>query len=135
MSDLTQTLKFFKVFCLRLVLFLGKYAINTRGAMYGHAIEFMNPWERQMLSLFMDKHRGCSKQNRKETTKQQPCICNAKREGKTRLLVKFDLRLGFFTPLKEGYRNRVRQVQDALRRIKHNIIYNAMQGTTQAHFL
>jgi hypothetical protein len=92
MSDLTQTLKFFKVFCLRLVLFLRKYAINTRGATYGHAIEFMNPWELQMLSLFMDEHRGYSKLNRKETTKQQPCICNAKRERKTRLLVMFDPR-------------------------------------------
>jgi hypothetical protein len=78
MSDLTQTLKFFKVFCLRLVLFSRKYAINTRGATYGHAIKFMNPWELQMLSLFMDKHRGYSKLNRKEMTKQQPCICNAK---------------------------------------------------------
>jgi membrane-associated PAP2 superfamily phosphatase len=28
MSDLTQTLKFFKVFCLRLVLFLRNYAIK-----------------------------------------------------------------------------------------------------------
>jgi hypothetical protein len=82
MSDLTQTLKIFKIFCLRLVLFLGKYAINTRGATYGHAIEFMNPWERQMLSLFLDEHRGCPMPNRKETTKQQPCICNAKRESK-----------------------------------------------------
>jgi hypothetical protein len=45
MSDLTQTLKFFKVFCLRLVLFLRKYVINTRGATYGHAIEFVNLWE------------------------------------------------------------------------------------------
>jgi hypothetical protein len=89
--------------------------------MYGYAIEFMNPWERQMLSLFMDEHRGCSKQNQKEPTKQQPCICNAKRERKTRLLVKFDPRLGFFTPPKEGYRNRIRQVLDALRRIKHDI--------------
>jgi hypothetical protein len=121
MSDLTQTLKFFKIFCLRLVLFLGKYAINTRGATYGYAIEFMNPWERQMLSLFIDEHRGCSKQNQKEMTKQQPCICNAKRERKIRLLVKFDPRLGFFTPPKEGYRNHVSQVLDALRRIKHDI--------------
>jgi hypothetical protein len=112
MSDLTQTLKFFKIFCLRLVLFLGKYAINTRGATYGHAIEFMNPWQRQMLSLFMDEHRGCSKLNQKEMTKQQPCICNAKQERKARLLVKFDPRLGFFTPPKEDYRNRVRQVLD-----------------------
>jgi hypothetical protein len=63
MRDLSQTLEFFKIFCLRLVLFLRKYAINTQGAMYGHAIEFMNPWEHQMLSLFMDEHRGCSKQN------------------------------------------------------------------------
>jgi hypothetical protein len=67
-----------------------------------------------MLSLSMGEHRGCSKQNQKEMTKQQPCICNAKQEGKTRLLVKFDSRLGFFTPPKEGYRNRVRQVLDAL---------------------
>jgi hypothetical protein len=43
MSDLTQTFKFFKVFYLRLVLCLRKYVINTRGATYGHAIEFMNP--------------------------------------------------------------------------------------------
>jgi hypothetical protein len=43
MSDLSQTLKFFKIFHLRVVLFLRKYAINTRGAMYGHAIEFINP--------------------------------------------------------------------------------------------
>jgi hypothetical protein len=63
MRDLSQTLEFFKIFCLRLELFLRKYAINTRGATYGHAIEFMNPWERQMLSLFMDEHKGCSKQN------------------------------------------------------------------------
>jgi hypothetical protein len=97
------------------------YAINTRGATYGHAIEFMNPWELQMLSLFMDEHRGYSKLNQKEMTKQQPCICNAKRERKTRLLVKFDPRLGFFTPLKEGYRNRVRQVLDALRENKRDI--------------
>jgi hypothetical protein len=53
-----------------------------------------------MLSPFIDKHRGCSKLNQKETTKQQTCICNAKQEGKTRLLVKFDPRLGFFTPPK-----------------------------------
>jgi hypothetical protein len=51
------------------------------------------------------------------------------------LLVKFDPRLGFFTPPKEGYCNRVRQVLDALRKFKHDIYYNAMQGTTQAHFL
>jgi hypothetical protein len=121
MSDLTQTLKILKIFCLRLVLFLRNYAINTRGATYGHAIEFMNPWELQMLSLFMDEHRGYSKLNQKEMTKQQPCICNAKRERKTRLLVKFDPRLGFFTPLKEGYRNRVRQVLDALRENKRDI--------------
>jgi hypothetical protein len=69
MSDLSQTLKFFKVFCLRLVLFLRKYAINTRGATYDHAIEFMNPWELQMLSLFMDEHRGYSKQNQKKNDK------------------------------------------------------------------
>jgi hypothetical protein len=62
-------------------------------------------------------------------------MCNAKQEGKTRLLVKFDPRLGFFTPLKEGYRNRVRQVLDVLRKFKHDIYYNAMQVTTQAHFL
>jgi hypothetical protein len=103
------------------VLFLRKYAINTRGTTYGHAIEFVNPWKRQMLSPFMDKHRGCSKQNRKETTKQQQCICNAKRERKTRLLVKFDPRLDFFTPPKEGYRNRVRQVLDALQKFKYDI--------------
>jgi hypothetical protein len=135
MSDLTQTLKFFKIFCLRLVLFLRKYSINTRGATYGHAIECINPWELQMLSLFMVEHRGYSKLNRKETTKQQPCICNAKRERKARLLVKFDPWLGFFTPPKEGYRNRVRQVLDALREIEHDIKYNAMQRTTQAHLL
>jgi hypothetical protein len=68
-----------------------------------------------MLSLFMDKHRGYSRLNRRETTKQQPCICNAKQERKARLLVKFDPWLGFFTPPKEGYRNHVRQVQDVLR--------------------
>jgi hypothetical protein len=95
----------------------------------------MNPWERQMLSLSMDEHRGCSKPNQKEMTKQQPCIYNAQRESKARLLVKFDPRLGFFTPPKEGYHNRVRQVLDALRKFKQNIKYNAMQGTTQAHFL
>jgi hypothetical protein len=74
-----------------------------------------------MLSLFMDEHRGCSKPNRKETKMQQPCICNAKRVRKTRLLVKFDPRLDFFTPPKEGYHNRVRQVLDALQEIKHDI--------------
>jgi hypothetical protein len=63
-------------------------------------MEFVNPWEHQMLSPFMDEHRGCSKLNRKETTKQQPCICNAMQESKTRLLVTFDPRLGFFTPPK-----------------------------------
>jgi hypothetical protein len=69
----------------------------------------------------MDEHKGCSKTNRKETTNQQPCICNAERERKTRLLVKLDPRLGFFTPPKEGYRNHVRQVLDALRKFKHDI--------------
>jgi hypothetical protein len=69
MSNLTQPFKIFKIICLRLVLFLGKYAINTRGATYDQAIEFMNPWEHQMLSLFMDEHRGCSKKNRKENDK------------------------------------------------------------------
>jgi hypothetical protein len=54
-----------------------------------------------MLSPFMDEHSGCSKLNRKETTTQPTCICNAKQESKkTRLLVKFDPRLGFFTPPK-----------------------------------
>jgi hypothetical protein len=74
-----------------------------------------------MLSLSMDEQRGCSKPNQKETTKQQPCICNAKREGKARLLVKFDPRLDFFTPPKKGYRNHVGQVLDALRRFKYDI--------------
>jgi hypothetical protein len=63
-----------------LVLFLSKYPINTRGATYGHAIEFMNPWELQTLSLFVDEHRVYSKLNRKEMTRQQPCICKAKQE-------------------------------------------------------
>jgi hypothetical protein len=67
-----------------------------------------------MLSLSMDEHRGCSKLNRKETTSEQPCKCNAIQEGKTRMLVKFDPRLGFFTPPKEGYRNRVSQALNAL---------------------
>jgi hypothetical protein len=70
-----------------------------------------------MLSLFMDEHRGFSKPNRKETTKQQPCKMQCKQVSKARLLVKFDPRLGFFTPPKEGYRNRVRQALDALREI------------------
>jgi hypothetical protein len=74
-----------------------------------------------MLSLSVDEHRGYSKPNQKETTKQQPCICNAKRESKARLFAKFDPRLGFFTPPKKGYRNRVRQVLDTLRKIKHDI--------------
>jgi hypothetical protein len=74
-----------------------------------------------MLSLPMDKHRGCSKLNRKETTKQQPCKCNAKQVSKARLLVKFDPRLGFFTPPKDGYHNRVSQALDALWVIKHDI--------------
>jgi hypothetical protein len=74
-----------------------------------------------MLSLSMDEHRGCSKLNQKETTKQQPCICNAKQVSKARLLVKFDPRLGFFTPPKEGYHNHVSQALDALRVIKHGI--------------
>jgi hypothetical protein len=95
----------------------------------------MNPWELQMLSLFMDEHSGYSKLNQRETTKQHPCICNAKQERKARLLVKFDPWLGFFTPPKKGYRNHVRQVLDALRDIKHDIKYNVMQGTTQAYFL
>jgi hypothetical protein len=77
MRDLTQTLKFFKVFYLRLVLFLRKYSINTRGATYGHAIEFVNHWELQMLSLFMDEHRGYSKlkskRNDKATTMHMQC--------------------------------------------------------------
>jgi hypothetical protein len=38
----------------------------------------------------------------------------AMQESKAGLLVKFDPRLGFFTPPKEGYRNRVRQVLDAI---------------------
>jgi hypothetical protein len=45
--------------------------------MYGHAIEFMNPWERQMFSLSMDEHRGCSKakpkRNDKATTMHMQC--------------------------------------------------------------
>jgi hypothetical protein len=45
-------------------------------------MEFVNPWERQMLSPFMDEHNGCSKLNQKEMTKQQTCICNAKQESK-----------------------------------------------------
>jgi hypothetical protein len=98
-------------------------------------MEFVNHWERQMLSPFMDEHSGCSKHNRKETTKQQSCICNAMQESKARLLVKFDPWLGFFTPPKEGYHNRVRQALNVLRKFKYDIYYNAMQGTTQAHFL
>jgi hypothetical protein len=49
---------------------------------------------------------------------------------KTRLLVKFDPRLGFFTPPKEGYRNRVRQVLDALWKFKHDILKgpNRLEG-------
>jgi hypothetical protein len=45
-------------------------------------MEFVNPWERQMLSPIMDEHSGCLKLNRKETTKQQTYICNAKQESK-----------------------------------------------------
>jgi hypothetical protein len=135
MSDLSQTLEIFKIFCLRLVLFFMKICDKHPRSNVWPCNTVYEPWERQMLSLFKDEHRGCSKPNQKETTKQQPCICNAKREGKTRLLVKFDPWLGFFTPPKEGYRNRVRQVLDALWKLKHDIYYNAMQGTTQAHFL
>jgi hypothetical protein len=46
------------------------------------------------------------------------------------LLVKFDPRLGLFTPPKEGYRNRVRLVLDALRKFKHDIYYNARDNTS-----
>ena len=34
-----------------------------------------------------------------------------------------------------GYLNHVRQALSALPKIKHVLYYNAMQGTTQAHFL
>ena len=34
-----------------------------------------------------------------------------------------------------GYLNHVRQALNALSKIKHVVYYNAMQGTTQAHFL
>ena len=34
-----------------------------------------------------------------------------------------------------GYLNYVRQALNALPKIKHVVYYNAMQGTTQAHFL
>ena len=34
-----------------------------------------------------------------------------------------------------GYLNHVRQALNALPKIKHVVFYNAMQGTTQAHFL
>ena len=34
-----------------------------------------------------------------------------------------------------GYLNHVRQALYALQNIKHVVYYNAMQGTTQAHFL
>jgi hypothetical protein len=50
--------------------------------MYGHAIEFVNPWERQMLSLFMDEHRGCSKDKPKRNNKAIPMHmqCKARKE-------------------------------------------------------
>ena len=40
-----------------------------------------------------------------------------------------------FDTLFGGYLNQVRQAQSALLKIKHALYYNAMQGTTQAHFL
>jgi hypothetical protein len=77
MSNLTQTLKFFKVFCLRLVSFLRKYAINTRGATYGHAIEFMNPLgASNALSIHGQTQRllkAKPKRNDKATTMQMQC--------------------------------------------------------------
>jgi hypothetical protein len=83
-----------------------------------------------------------TKRNDKATTMHMQCKTRrvivhgyAMQNEKARLLVKFDPWLGFFTPPKEGYRNRVRQVLDVLRENKHDIEYNAMQGTTQAHLL
>jgi hypothetical protein len=49
-------------------------------------MEFVNPWERQMLSPFMEEHSGCSKQNQKEMTKQHSCKCNAIQEDKASCL-------------------------------------------------
>jgi hypothetical protein len=41
----------------------------------------------------------------------------------------------FFYTLFSGYLNHVRQALSALLKIKHVLYYNAMQGSTQAHFL
>jgi hypothetical protein len=76
MSDLPETLKFFKIFHLRLVLFLRKYAINTQGATYDDAIEFINPWEHQMLSIHGRTQRLLKvkpKRNDKATTMHMQC--------------------------------------------------------------
>jgi hypothetical protein len=42
----------------------------------------MNPWELQMLSLFMDEHRGYSKLNQKENDKAitMHMQCKARKE-------------------------------------------------------
>ena len=86
-----------------------------------------------MLSLFVDEHSGCSKDNKKEPTKQHTCICNAIQVNLVTCQVWSKVKL--FHTLFGGYLNHVRQALSALLRIKRVLYYNAMQGTTQAHFL
>jgi hypothetical protein len=61
--------------------------------------------------------------------------CNAMQESKGRLLVKFDPQLGFFTPPKEGYRNRVRQVLDAIQNLNKTYYYDANARDNTSSFL
>jgi len=77
----------------------------------------LNQDERRMLPISMDEHNRCSMLNRKEMTKQKPCICyamqcNAILESKL-MLVKFDSRLSFLTRFMGGYLNHVRQALHA----------------------
>ena len=87
-----------------------------------------------MVSLFVDRHSGCSKDNQKEMTKQHTCTCHAILESKSSCLSSL-IKVKLLHTLFGGYLNHVRQALSALLKIKHILYYNAMQGTTQAHFL
>ena len=87
-----------------------------------------------MLSLFVDKHSGCSKDNRKKW--QSNTHAHAMQYLKVSLVAcQVWSKVKLLHTLFGGYLNHVRQALYAFQNIKHVVYYNAMQETTQAHFL
>ena len=83
--------------------------------MWPHNRDF-NHKELQMLSLFVDEHNRCSRDNQKETIKQHTCICNAILESKSSCLSSL-IKVKLLHTLYDGYLNHIRQALSALPKV------------------